>query len=90
VFTLKSKNRGFENSVSNIAINQNGTFFNVTVGPTIGYDSGRELTDPNDCRKYGLGEQVLMRPLERNCADDCRDSYIRDHSDWAELETVIE
>ena len=30
-----------------------------------------------------------MRPLERNCTDDCRDSYIRDHSDWVDLETVI-
>jgi ABC-type transport system involved in multi-copper enzyme maturation permease subunit len=89
VFTVKSKNRGFENSVSNVAIAQNGTFFNNTAAPMIGYDTSRELTDPNDRRKYGLGEQQLMRPLERNCTDDCRDSYIRDHSDWADLETVI-
>ena len=89
VFTVKSKNRGFENSVSNVAIAQNGTFFNNSAAPMIGYDTSRELTDPNDRRKYGLGEQQLMRPLERNCTDDCRDSYIRDHSDWADLETVI-
>jgi hypothetical protein len=89
VFTVKSKNRGFEDSVSNIEITQNGTFFNNSVAPTIGYDTSIELTDPNDRRKYGLGEQELMRPLERNCTDDCRDSYIRDHSDWADLETVI-
>ena len=89
VFTVKSRNRGFEDEVSNVDINQNGTFFNNSVGPTIGYDTSRELTDPNDRHKYGLGEQQLMRPLERNCTDDCRDSYIRDHSDWADLETVI-
>jgi ABC-type transport system involved in multi-copper enzyme maturation permease subunit len=89
VFTVKSKNRGFEDSVSNVEIMQNGTFFNNSVAPTIGYDTSIELTDPNDRRKYGLGEQELMRPLERNCTDDCRDSYIRDHSDWADLETVI-
>ncbi|MGD0415419.1 MAG: M1 family aminopeptidase [Terriglobales bacterium] len=89
VFTVKSKNRGFEDSVSNVEITQNGTFFNNSVAPTIGYDTSIELTDPNDRRKYGLGEQELMRPLERNCTDDCRDSYIRDHSDWADLETVI-
>ncbi len=89
VFTVKSKNRGFEDQVSNVSINQNGTFFNNTVAPMIGYDTSRELTDPNDRHKYGLGEQQLMRPLERNCTDDCRDSYIRDHSDWADLETVI-
>jgi ABC-2 type transport system permease protein len=89
VFTVKSKNRGFEDSVSNVEITQNGTFFNNTVAPTIGYDTSRELDDPNDRRKYGLGEQELMRPLERNCTDDCRDNYLRARSDWVDVETVI-
>ncbi len=89
IFTVKSKNRGFEDGVSNAEIAQNGTFFNNSVAPAVGYDTSRELTDPNDRRKYGLGEQVLMRPLERNCTDDCRDSYIHDHADWVNLETVI-
>jgi ABC-type transport system involved in multi-copper enzyme maturation permease subunit len=89
VFTVKSKNRGFEDSVSNVEITQNGTFFNNGVAPSIGYDTSRELTDPNDRRKYGLGEQVLMRPLERNCTDDCMDNYGRGHADWTDLETVI-
>jgi ABC-type transport system involved in multi-copper enzyme maturation permease subunit len=89
VFTVKSKNRGFEDSVSNVEINQNGTFFNNTVAPTIGYDTSRELDDPNDRRKYGLGEQVLMRPLERNCTADCMDNYGRGHADFTDLETVI-
>ena len=89
VFTVKSKNRGFEDSVSNVEITQNGTFFNNTVAPGIGYDTGRELTDPNDRRKYGLGEQALMRPLERNCTDDCMDNYGRGHADFTGLETVI-
>jgi len=56
VFTVKSKNRGFEDSVSNVGITQNGTFFNNTVAPMIGYNVWGELTDPNDRRKYGLGE----------------------------------
>ena len=88
-FTVKSHNRGFENSPSNTSLVQNGTFFNNTVGPVIGYDSGRELTDPNDRRKYGLGEQVLMPPLERNCTDDCRDNYGGGHADWVDVDTVI-
>jgi ABC-2 type transport system permease protein len=89
VFTVKSKNRGFEDSISNPEITQNGTFFNNSVAPMIGYDTARELDDPNDRRKYHLAEQQLMRPLERNCTDDCRDNYLRDHSDWVNLETVI-
>jgi ABC-2 type transport system permease protein len=89
VFIVKSKNRGFENSVSNQEITQNGTFFNNSVAPMIGYNTQVELTDPNDRRKYGLGEQELMRPLERNCSDDCRENYLRAHADWVNVETVI-
>ena len=88
-FIVQSHNRGFKNSVSNNALVQNGTYFNNTVGPVIGYDSSRELTDPNDRRKYGLGEQVLMPPLERNCTDDCRENYLGGHADWVDIDTVI-
>jgi len=88
-FTVKSHNRGFENSVSTNELVQNGTFFNSTVGPTIGYVAVGELSDPNDRRKYGLGEQELMPTLERHCTDDCRDHYIPGHADWVDLDTVI-
>jgi ABC-type transport system involved in multi-copper enzyme maturation permease subunit len=89
MFSVRSHNRGFENSVSNIALVQNGTFFNNSVGPVIGYNTWRELTDPNDRRKYGLGEQVMMPPLERPCTDDCRDNYLVGHADWVDMDTVI-
>ena len=38
-FKVKARNRGFENSVTNREIVQNGTFFNSTVAPQIGYQS---------------------------------------------------
>ena len=88
-FTVKSETRGFENEVSNTTLVQNGTFFNNTVAPMIGYDSGHELTDPNDRKKYGLGEQVLMPVLEQNCTADCMDTYLGGHSDWVDVDTVI-
>ena len=88
-FAAKSHNRGFENSVSNVEIVQNGTFFNSTVGPVIGYSSDRELTDPNERKKFGLGEQQLMPVLEHNCTDHCRDNYLKGHADWVDVETVI-
>jgi ABC-2 type transport system permease protein len=88
-YTVSSHNRGFENSLSNNEIMQNGTFFNSTVAPVIGYDPERELTDPNDRRKFGLGEQKLMPVLEANCTDDCRDNYLPGHSDWVGIDTVI-
>jgi len=88
-FSVKSHNRGFENSLSTTELVQNGTFFNSSVGPVIGYDPERELTDPNDRHKYGLGEQQLMPALERHCTDDCRDNYLRGHADWVDVDTVI-
>ena len=88
-FTVRSHNRGFENSPSNIALVENGTFFNSAVGPVVGYDAERELTDPNDRRKYGLGEQELMPALERDCAADRGDNYLAGHADWVDLETVV-
>jgi ABC-2 type transport system permease protein len=87
IFTVESRNRGFENSVTTNELVQNGTFFNNTIGPAIGYSAQNELTDPNDRRKYGLGEQQLMPALERNCTDDCRENYA--HSDFADIDTII-
>jgi ABC-type transport system involved in multi-copper enzyme maturation permease subunit len=88
-FTVKSKNRGFENDVSNTNIVQNGTFFNNSVAPTIGYNYFRELKDAVERKKYGLPEFDLMPLLERNCTDDCRDTYIPGHSDWVDVTAII-
>jgi ABC-type transport system involved in multi-copper enzyme maturation permease subunit len=88
-FTVRSGTRGFENSVSDLGLVQNGTFFNNTVGPIIGYDPRRELSDANDRKKYGLREIDLMPALERNCTADCADSYVGGHSDWMDVDTVI-
>ncbi len=88
-FTVKSKNRGFENELSTVQLVQDGTFFNNTIGPIIGYQPQRQLTDPNDRKKFGLKEIDLMPRLERNCTDDCRETYLGGHSDWVDVQTVI-
>jgi ABC-2 type transport system permease protein len=88
-FVVKSKNRGFENSVTNPELVQNGTFFNNTVAPIIGYNQERELTDPNDRRTYNLPEQELMLPLERNCTENCMDTYLPGHSDLVDVESTV-
>lgn len=88
-FSVKSKNQGFENDVSNTQVVQNGTFFNNTVAPLIGYDNNRELGDPVVRKKYGLKEVNMMPALERNCTDDCRENYIGGHADWVDMSTVI-
>ena len=86
-FTVQSKNRGFENNVSNPDIVQNGTFFNNR--PTIGYNYLRELSDAVQRKKFGLQEFDLMPALERNCTADCRDPYFPGHSDWVDISAII-
>jgi hypothetical protein len=88
-FSVQSRTRGFENSVSQPELMPNGTFFNNQVGPVIGYAVDRELTDPNDRREQGLGEQRLMPVLERDCTAECADTYLGGSADWVEVETVI-
>jgi len=87
--TVKTNTRGFENQLSDTSVVQDGTFFNNAIGPLIGYSAGNELTDPRDRKKYGLGDQQLMLPLERNCTTDCMETYIGGRTDWADMETVI-
>jgi hypothetical protein len=88
-FNVKARNRGFENSVTNREIVQNGTFFNSTVSPQIGYQSSGELTDRNKRKKFGLKEKDLMPTLEQDCTADCMDTYLSNNSDWVNVETTI-
>lgn len=97
-FIVKSKNRGFENNVSNAQIVQNGTFLSNLgplvsganyLAPIIGYDYWRELSDSAKRKKYGLPEVGLMPAPERNCIQDCRDNYFPGHSDWTNISAII-
>jgi ABC-2 type transport system permease protein len=92
-FTLKSTNRGFENNVSNPRVVQNGTFvgtfFDTGVAPIIGYNYFGELRDAVERKKFGLEEVDLMPALERNCTDDCGETYFPIGSGWVDISTVI-
>jgi len=88
-FTVKSNTHGFENEVSNLSIVQNGTFFDSTIAPQIGYEGQRVLQDAVLRKKYGLKEVDLMLPPERNCTEDCRENYIGGHADWVDIDTII-
>ncbi|MEO8724500.1 MAG: M1 family aminopeptidase [Acidobacteriaceae bacterium] len=88
-FTVKTNTRGFENTITLPEIMPNGTFFNSTVAPQIGYQAGAELTDRNERKRFGLKEKELMPALERDCDADCRNTYITNNSDWVNVETVI-
>jgi ABC-2 type transport system permease protein len=88
-YTLRTRARGFENDVSQPEVVQNGTFFNNSIVPQMGYQPDRELSNRNDRKKQGLGERDRMPPLERNCTAHCANTYLSNNSDWVDVETVI-
>lgn len=86
---VRAVTRGFANSVERPQIVENGTFFNNTIAPQIGYQPSGELEDRNDRRKYGLPEKDLMPALERNCTSHCMNTYLSNNSDWVTVESVM-
>ena len=88
-FTVATVRRGFQNSITNLRVNENGTFFDTSIVPQIGYQADRELTDKNKRRKYGLKEKQLMPDLERDCTVDCANNYLSNNSDLIDIDTVI-
>ena len=88
-YTVSTSAKGFENSVSNVALVQNGTFFNNSIAPSIGYQPSLELTNANDRKRFGLGEPETMAPLDRKNLPARANTYISNSSDWVEVETVI-
>ena len=88
-YTVSWFSKGFENSVSNLSLVQNGTFFNNSIAPAIGYQPNLELSNANDRKKYGLGEPELMPPLDRDNLKARANTYLSNSSDWIEVETFI-
>ncbi len=89
-YTALLDTRGFENNVRFTQVVPNGSFFNTqNITPQLGYDAGRELSEKRYRKKYGLPEQELVPPLQRECDAKCDEHYLDDNSDWITCETVI-
>jgi hypothetical protein len=61
-FKQRFTTKGFESGNSNVNINNNGTFFNNSDLPTIGYNKKYELNDADERKEYNL-------PIRFNRAD---------------------
>ena len=82
--------KGFENEVSFTSLTQNGTFFNnVDIVPTIGYNSGFELSDKHERRKRGLPKALRSNPLNEFDTTARMSNYVIGDADWVEVETII-
>ncbi len=88
--SAKEVSRGFENTVSNLKLTNNGTFFmNKDICPTIGYVSGLEISDKSKRKKYDLPTR-LRTPLldESDMKSRANCEFIQD-ADWVNTTTVI-
>ena len=88
-FTVSYQAQGFENSVKRLDIVQNGTFFNNSICPQIGYQPHIELTNKQDRKRHQLGEPRPMPLLDPANLPARGNTYLSNHSDWVDVETVI-
>lgn len=81
--------QGFENSVSNIRVVENGTFFDSSdILPTFGYEMYNEISDANDRESRGLTTHKGMKLLTDEHAKT--ENYItRNMSDWVNISTTL-
>jgi len=79
--------RGFSNAAGDLTVVSNGTFFNTSVMPRIGYHRNEEVDE--DRWKYGLSpRQELPEPF-RDCKAECGTNYLERSADWVDVESTI-
>jgi ABC-2 type transport system permease protein len=86
-FDLRFEPHGFPLDGGDTQVVYNGTFFNNMALPQFGYSEGRQLTDRNDRRKYGLPDLPRMPKIDDEAAR--ANTYISDSADWVDFETVV-
>ncbi|HSI91508.1 MAG TPA: M1 family aminopeptidase, partial [Adhaeribacter sp.] len=84
---LAYETKGFKNSGSNTNIVYNGSFFNSTYLPGIGYPSRSEIQDEDTRKEYGLKPKERMASLYDTSA--YHNTYLAHDSDWIRFETVV-
>lgn len=87
-FDLHYAPQGIENSLEFSAVVQNGSFFNSSIMPQIGYQTAWELKDKDDRKEFDLEEGGFPKWDPDNLAAR-GDTYISNNSDWVDIETVF-
>ena len=86
-FVLSYEPKGIFNLGKTTPVMNNGTFFNNTVLPHIGYQRHAELTDPRDRKKHGLPAQE--RKLPRDDPKGLSSNYLGADADWVGFEATL-
>lgn len=79
--------KGFESGNGNVNINKNGTFFNNTDLPTIGYTKKYELNDADKRKEYNL--PVRFNRAEREDVNELVNARNGSDSDGINFEMII-
>lgn len=86
-FKVRYEPRGFQNSNTETAVVYNGTFFNSSVFPSIGYDPNAELGENKARKKYCLKPKPRMAQVNDSMAR--MNNYISNDADWIRYETTV-
>ncbi len=87
-FNVEFTTKGFKEGGSNTDVVFNGTFFNSnSYFPSLGYNSGYELSSDDDRKEYSLEPKERM--MERDDPKGITQSLFGDDSDKIRFETVI-
>ncbi|WP_379981806.1 ABC transporter permease/M1 family aminopeptidase [Dokdonia ponticola] len=79
--------KGFESGNSNVTINNNGTFFNNSDFPTIGYNKKYELNEADTRKEYGL--PVRFNKADREDVNELVNARSGSDSDGINFEMII-
>lgn len=87
-FEVAVNNRGFRNGGNVSTVNYNGTFFNNGEAmPSIGFQRGRLLQDPQARRRQGLEE--IERTFDLEDEDHWYEHYIGSDADFVTFRTTV-
>jgi ABC-2 type transport system permease protein len=86
-FEMSYAPNGFFGLGKDTPVVANGTFFNNTILPHIGYQRDRELADPRDRKRHGLPAQE--RALPRDDPKGLANNMLGSDADWVTFDAVI-
>ncbi|MBI4747691.1 MAG: hypothetical protein HY774_04345 [Acidobacteria bacterium] len=86
-FEVEEKNPGFRNSGENNSIVENGTFFNSSYFPKIGYQPDAEMRDEDERKKLGLPPRPGMAPPDN--LEARMNTYIANDADWTTFNATV-
>ncbi len=87
VYDLERAVVGFSHGGDSTDVVGNGSFFNNSVLPVVGYQPGAELVEDGDRKDYGLAPKERMAP--RDDATELQHNYIRRDSDFVTFTATV-